>query len=75
MSDLPAVKFLKREEVKVGDVVKLVSGGCPMTIALVHDNGMVTCVWFTPDGIGGWAGPDERMFPLALLTKIQPPAA
>lgn len=38
------------KEIKAGDVVFLKSGGKPMTVNKIHDNGQVDCVWMLADG-------------------------
>jgi len=37
------------EELEVGDVVILASGGPPMTVADILPWGEIFCLWFTPD--------------------------
>ncbi|MCK4819568.1 DUF2158 domain-containing protein [bacterium] len=56
------------EELKVGDVVKLKSGGIKMTIEeIVVDDGDVSCVWF--DG----TQPQRGEFPAITLMKVDSP--
>ncbi len=38
----------KKSEFRLGDVVKLKSGGLPMTVAQVNDEDHVSCVWWVP---------------------------
>lgn len=42
---------MKKEEVKIGDVVVLNSGGPKMTVVKSHEDGTFLCVWM----IGGTA--------------------
>lgn len=51
---------------KVGDVVKLKSGGSRMTVSVI-DGTDVTCVWF--EG----AKTERDTFPAATLTAYTPP--
>jgi uncharacterized protein YodC (DUF2158 family) len=37
------------EILTVGDVVELKSGSPKMTVAMVYNNGKVSCVWFVDD--------------------------
>jgi uncharacterized protein YodC (DUF2158 family) len=37
------------QELKIGDVVQLNSGGPKMTVAGLQSDGAVRCVWFSPD--------------------------
>lgn len=55
---------------KVGDRVRLKSGGPVMTVAAVLRGGRVRCVWFAlsdPDARGG-------VFPASGLKMVDPPA-
>jgi uncharacterized protein YodC (DUF2158 family) len=53
------------EELKVGDVVQLKSGGPEMTVEEIKPSNNVSCVWFqTPDFI-------RRTFSIAVLKKIR----
>lgn len=38
-------------DLKVGDVVRLKSGGSLMTVSEVNDAGMAECTWFDKDGM------------------------
>jgi len=40
---------------KVGDVVRLKSGGPKMTVAVAKANGQFECVWFTSDATAPWS--------------------
>jgi len=46
---------------KPGDVVRLRSGGLPMTVYAVNDNA-VLCVWFNGSDELGWIGPIKEEF-------------
>jgi uncharacterized protein YodC (DUF2158 family) len=50
------------QELKVGDVVQLNSGGPKMTVAALQSEGAVRCVWFSPDG-----KPESAVFPPSAL--------
>lgn len=44
-----------KNELVVGDVVKLRSGGPLMTVAsTVRDNGYLLCAWFDNEGVHEW---------------------
>lgn len=48
---------------KEGDIVKLKSGGPPMTIEMATGDGLAAkCMWFAPNGEGGWTGPYRETF-------------
>ena len=57
------------EQLKVGDVVKLKSGGVKMTIEEIDNDGNVSCVWF--DGTQLQRGE----FPEITLMKFDSPKA
>ncbi len=38
------------DEINDGDVVKLKSGGPPLTVAAIASNGTATVIWFDDDG-------------------------
>lgn len=40
----------EKEAIKVGDVVKLNSGGPPMTATFIESNGVIVCAWIHSDG-------------------------
>ena len=46
------------QELKVGEVVQLNSGGLKMTVAALQSEGSVRCVWFSPHG-----KPESGVFP------------
>ena len=37
------------QELKIGDVVKLKSGGSVMTVNSIEENGEINCQWFSGD--------------------------
>ena len=41
---------MSTEEIKVGDEVRLKSGGTPMTVESIDSDGSISCVWW--DGKG-----------------------
>lgn len=57
------------DQLKVGDLVKLKSGGVKMTIEEINDDGDVSCVWF--DG----TQPQRGAFPAITLMKVDSPKA
>ena len=64
------------EEVKVGDVVTLKSGGPVMTVTDIQDDGQAQCQWFKP----GPPNPSDdedglvtRCFPKTALDHYTPP--
>jgi uncharacterized protein YodC (DUF2158 family) len=64
------------DQIKPGSVVKLRSGGPPMTVAWVelagqqYTDNVAHCTWFVEDK-APWKM-DERTFPLTSLTLITP---
>ncbi len=54
---------------KVGDVVKLKSGGLNMTVTADEDK-MVLCEWFEPTEDGGGERKQSDRFPKEALVKI-----
>lgn len=55
---------------KVGDVVKLKSGGEPMTVESVN-NPFARCVWFQRAGLD-WMGPLREDFVIGMLEPTKP---
>lgn len=54
---------------EVGDVVRLKSGGPPMTVEKVSTDS-VTCRWFAPDAaLGGDGLSRQAVFPLLCLSS------
>lgn len=62
-------------ELKVGDVVRLKTGGPPMTVEYVQEapgeDPMVGTVWFERDE-DSWTGPKRESFPVDDLEKTTP---
>ncbi|MCH8203251.1 MAG: DUF2158 domain-containing protein [Proteobacteria bacterium] len=56
------------ENLKVGDIVKLKSGGPRMTVTLTEGDGPVECKWFE-NYQGHWTGPFEGNFLPEALEK------
>lgn len=59
---------------KVGDVVRLASGGPEMTV-IKADSGEASCAWFLKDDEGEWAGPLASDFPVEALVLLVVDAA
>ncbi len=56
-------------EFKIGDVVRLKSGGHSMTVTKLKDGQEAWCAWFA---IGtGDEGPHKKIFPLLALNKVE----
>lgn len=55
---------------KEGDVVKVKSGGPPMTVESVNADGSYTCVWFDKDGKK--RVPAKDVFKEVVLEKSEP---
>ena len=53
------------QEFKIGDVVKLKSGGPTMTVNNIEENGEIYCQWFA----GGYDKAREGYFPPNSLEK------
>lgn len=47
-------KKTKKDEIVVGSVVRLKSGGPEMTVEAINNSGSLTCVWFNETD-GGYA--------------------
>lgn len=61
---------------EVGNVVRLNSGGPPMTVEKV-DGPLITCLWFWPQPAGDWvaeAPVASDDFPVECLTLVTPAA-
>jgi len=56
-------------EIKVGDVVRLKSGGPDMTVEAIEDDQYVSCVWFQGNNVL------RNTFGAPLLLKPSPKAA
>lgn len=67
-------KMNNKDDFKVGDIVKLVSGGPPMTIWQIEDYKTGTklhCVWFLGSDEKGWAmEPRESEFWSDTVAKV-----
>ncbi|MCW0235265.1 MAG: DUF2158 domain-containing protein [Ferrovibrio sp.] len=56
---------------EVGDVVALVSGGCPMTVeSYCEDCGTVDVVWFEGSDEDGWVGPLRDQLAAEMLVLL-----
>ena len=56
-------------EVKVGDVVRLNSGGIPMTVAQMNEDGTVALHWFEEQG-GSWKL-QRQVYPVVCLKIVK----
>jgi len=54
------------QELKIGDVVKLKSGGPIMTVKNIEENGEIYCQWFSGDKLNKL---EDGYFPPASLEK------
>lgn len=63
------------DSLKVGDVVKLISGGQPMTIVRLIGSDEVECMWFAPLNTERTlfeSFPQEAKFPLGAVRRADP---
>ena len=56
---------MESSEIKMGDIVKLKSGGPYMTVVFRPIDGSARCSWFVAGEVREW------IFPLSSLTKMQ----
>lgn len=56
------------DEIKVGDVVMLISGSLPMTVSKIEDE-LASCVWFERGHVD-WSGPFYGKFAVDTLEKV-----
>ena len=72
LNPLSGINFKKNKnmketpELKVGDIVKLKSGGPEMTVVNVSGD-KVECVWFNVDDEDYWRGPINTTLPAVVL--------
>ena len=57
---------------KPGDVVRLKSGGPPMTILVVHNNAFARLAWFEGEKLVVRGNTSEELLPLDALEHVQP---
>lgn len=59
-----------------GDIVRLKSGGPPMTVSRIHEGTEeAECMWFSGGSALGSvavAGPVDRKFPIVALVRVEP---
>lgn len=68
MSDESSTKFV------IGDVVRVKGGGPKMTVETTSagpSRNMVGCVWFPPNGQGGWGDIQRKAFDRDVLVKAE----
>ena len=76
--------MLTSDCVRVGDKIRLKSGGPDMTVERINvmrsaihpqpideDQTTVDCVWFTAHQIDGWSGPFRATFALKLIAAMK----
>ena len=58
------------EEIKVGDIVELKSGGPRMTVGAIINEDHVRCYWFHLQRGGEWGMNYENPFPMDILRRV-----
>ena len=56
---------MNSDSTKLGDVVRLKSGGPAMTVTYISDEGKLQCEWFT-DAVHGW-----KEFPREAVEQVE----